>query len=170
MAIISNTPTPSQVMGQNITNPVAQSLQRLTQMQLQNIENQKQRGDMVAGLSALMPKEQAEAVSHLPTPLLNTFLRSSMLGDKTDSKAPTRMNTLMKMKGSIYGKYLQDPEGVMSDLEQAEGMSDIEKRILTTNKIDDEIYQYFLMNSLGRNGQPDSEKASKLARRFGFGG
>ena len=66
MAQILTGQTPSQMMGQRITDPIAQSLQRLTQMQLNNISKQRERSNMMAGLSTLMSPEQAELFSYLP--------------------------------------------------------------------------------------------------------
>jgi hypothetical protein len=74
MAQILTGPTPSQVMARNIGDPIRQSLERLTQMQLNNIAKQRQRSDMMAGLSTMMSPEQANMMSNLPPEMLKTII------------------------------------------------------------------------------------------------
>jgi len=74
MAQILNTPTAAQMSAQQFTDPIMQSLQNLTSMQLNSINQQKQRANTMAGLSALMPKEQANMMSYLPQELLKVLM------------------------------------------------------------------------------------------------
>lgn len=66
MAQIVNTPRVGQILGQQMANPILQSLQTLTQMQLDNISKRRERAGLFAGLSSLMPKGQAGVLSHMP--------------------------------------------------------------------------------------------------------
>lgn len=74
MAQILNTPTAAQINTQQFTDPIMQSLQNLTSMQLNSINQQKERANTMAGLSALMPKEQANMMSYLPQDLLKMLV------------------------------------------------------------------------------------------------
>ena len=74
MAQIITSPLASQEMANNLIDPVRQSLENLANMQLQNIEKQKQRFNVFAGLSTMMPPEQAQAMSFLPPEMLSKII------------------------------------------------------------------------------------------------
>jgi hypothetical protein len=178
MAQILRGPTVGQQLGQRISSPIVSSLQRLANMQLENMQRQRERSNIFAGLSALMPKEEAQALSQLPPNMINQVLRNRSLearrGEqeaareaKTAAKAPTRLNSLLKLKNTIYPKYLSDPNEVEFDLQNAD-MEPVEKKILKTNRLDNEIMDYFLRATVDRDGQMNPEKAERMAKRFGF--
>lgn len=86
MAQILNTPTIAQMAAQQIGSPITNALQSLANMQVENLQKQKQRSEIVSGLSSLIPREQAEAISYLPPylqfSLLSRYGRRGSFGNK----------------------------------------------------------------------------------------
>jgi len=74
MAQILTGPTIGQQRAQQIGSPILQSLQNLADMQMQNIQKQRQRQNTLAGLSGLVDPEQAQLLSFLPENVLRTVL------------------------------------------------------------------------------------------------
>lgn len=66
MAYILQKPSAGQQVAYNVGSPIISALQNLAQMQLQNMQQQKQRASMLAGLSSFMSPENAQMFSYLP--------------------------------------------------------------------------------------------------------
>lgn len=78
MAQILTGPTASDVMASNIGSPIMQALQNITNMQLQNIAQQKERNQTIAGLSQFMPYETAKGIATLPPDLRDMVTKQMM--------------------------------------------------------------------------------------------
>jgi len=121
MAQILTGPTMAQMSAQRIGDPVMQSLQNLTNMQLQSIDQQKQRSNTMAGLSALMPQKQAEAMSYLPPEVLRSIMpgmmRNKQLSDKVEriEQAAIRQQALQQQQ---IKQYQDQQQGVQPQQDQ----------------------------------------------------
>jgi len=173
MAQIITSPLASQEMTRRIGDPIMQSLQNLTNMQLQSINKQKERSNMMAGLSSLMPQKQAEAMSYLPPNIINSIMRNEAATERrkkaTERRAeteanrvPNKMNSLVTFKKSYMKKKISAPMEAKFDLDSS-SLTDVEKKIVSGGALDNEMVVY--LNKL--TGSPKA--AIKLAKRLGLG-
>jgi len=118
MAQILTGPTPSQMAAQQIGNPILESLQSLASMQIDNINKQKERSNIFAGLSTLMPPEQAQAMSFLPENMLKMIIpqmqkeqqkQQNLEAFRRSQQGVTPSATLGDLDPSTLGQQTQQP-------------------------------------------------------------